>query len=227
MTLVPGVAGGSIVQGVLRVGDEIEIRPGIVTKDPEGNVRVRIGHSYSADLFSDLDLILPSFTFDIVGSFFFRFFHVLCLNFFSHIAPHFFSSCFHVLSYVFGFCLAFHVFHVYLPFRCLRLAARLVGAWCLDYRYESAYSFVFGLKNCEVLLCFSASLPRASSPTTTHPFDVDAAVRTHFFEDPVSVRRAKRSEVCRSRRPNWCGNKGGPYPDQGRSTRRAGARTQG
>lgn len=37
-----GVAGGSIVQGVLRVGDEIEVRPGIVTKD-EGNVRVRMG----------------------------------------------------------------------------------------------------------------------------------------------------------------------------------------
>lgn len=35
-----GVAGGSIVQGVLRVGDEIEVRPGIVTKDSEGNVRV-------------------------------------------------------------------------------------------------------------------------------------------------------------------------------------------
>ncbi|CAM9998741.1 unnamed protein product [Ascophyllum nodosum] len=34
-----GVAGGSIVQGVLRVGDEIEVRPGIVTKDAEGSVR--------------------------------------------------------------------------------------------------------------------------------------------------------------------------------------------
>ena len=33
-----GVAGGSILQGVLRVGDEIEVRPGIVTKkeSPEG-----------------------------------------------------------------------------------------------------------------------------------------------------------------------------------------------
>ncbi|KAL3811093.1 hypothetical protein ACHAXA_008070 [Cyclostephanos tholiformis] len=31
-----GVAGGSILQGVLRVGDEIEVRPGIVTKK-EGN----------------------------------------------------------------------------------------------------------------------------------------------------------------------------------------------
>lgn len=37
-----GVAGGSIVQGVLRVGDEIEVRPGIVTKDHEGNVRVSV-----------------------------------------------------------------------------------------------------------------------------------------------------------------------------------------
>lgn len=34
-----GVAGGSILQGVLRVGDEIEVRPGIVSKDSEGNVR--------------------------------------------------------------------------------------------------------------------------------------------------------------------------------------------
>ena len=35
-----GVAGGSILQGVLRVGDEIEVRPGIVTKkeDDEGRM---------------------------------------------------------------------------------------------------------------------------------------------------------------------------------------------
>ena len=33
-----GVAGGSILQGVLRVGDEIEVRPGIVAKDAEGNM---------------------------------------------------------------------------------------------------------------------------------------------------------------------------------------------
>jgi translation initiation factor 2 gamma subunit (eIF-2gamma) len=30
-----GVAGGSILQGVLRIGDEIEVRPGIVTKQDE------------------------------------------------------------------------------------------------------------------------------------------------------------------------------------------------
>lgn len=36
-----GVAGGSILQGVLKIGDEIEVRPGIVSKDEEGNLRVR------------------------------------------------------------------------------------------------------------------------------------------------------------------------------------------
>jgi len=36
-SLQGGVAGGSILQGVLRVGDEIEVRPGIVTKNgPDG-----------------------------------------------------------------------------------------------------------------------------------------------------------------------------------------------
>lgn len=34
-----GVAGGSILKGVLRIGQEIEIRPGIVTKDKSGGVR--------------------------------------------------------------------------------------------------------------------------------------------------------------------------------------------
>ena len=33
-----GVAGGSILQGVLRLGQEIEIRPGIVSKDADGRV---------------------------------------------------------------------------------------------------------------------------------------------------------------------------------------------
>ncbi|PRP88100.1 hypothetical protein PROFUN_04191 [Planoprotostelium fungivorum] len=34
-----GVAGGSIVKGVLKLGDEIEVRPGIITKDNEGKVK--------------------------------------------------------------------------------------------------------------------------------------------------------------------------------------------
>lgn len=33
-----GVAGGSILRGVLRVGQEIEVRPGIVSKDSEGKL---------------------------------------------------------------------------------------------------------------------------------------------------------------------------------------------
>jgi translation initiation factor 2 subunit 3 len=36
-----GVAGGSILQGVLRVGQEVEIRLGIITKGNEGRVKCR------------------------------------------------------------------------------------------------------------------------------------------------------------------------------------------
>jgi translation initiation factor 2 subunit 3 len=38
-SLKGGVAGGSILEGVLKVGDEIEVRPGIVTKDSDGNMQ--------------------------------------------------------------------------------------------------------------------------------------------------------------------------------------------
>mmetsp|Transcript_24012 Transcript_24012/g.39455 ORF Transcript_24012/g.39455 Transcript_24012/m.39455 type:complete len:474 (+) Transcript_24012:202-1623(+) len=34
-----GVAGGSILQGVLKAGQEVEVRPGILTKDSDGRVR--------------------------------------------------------------------------------------------------------------------------------------------------------------------------------------------
>eukprot|EP01133_Synstelium_polycarpum_P003779 gene3779-4358_t len=34
-----GVAGGSILKGVLRVGDEVEVRPGVITKDLDGKMR--------------------------------------------------------------------------------------------------------------------------------------------------------------------------------------------
>ena len=36
-----GVAGGSILKGVLKIGDEIEVRPGVITKDQEGKIRAR------------------------------------------------------------------------------------------------------------------------------------------------------------------------------------------
>mmetsp|Transcript_5490 Transcript_5490/g.5663 ORF Transcript_5490/g.5663 Transcript_5490/m.5663 type:complete len:522 (+) Transcript_5490:113-1678(+) len=38
-SLKGGVAGGSILQGILKIGDEIEVRPGIITKDSEGNMK--------------------------------------------------------------------------------------------------------------------------------------------------------------------------------------------
>eukprot|EP01116_Phalansterium_solitarium_P005003 TRINITY_DN1625_c0_g6_i1.p1 TRINITY_DN1625_c0_g6~~TRINITY_DN1625_c0_g6_i1.p1 ORF type:complete len:470 (-),score=159.75 TRINITY_DN1625_c0_g6_i1:408-1817(-) len=34
-----GIAGGSILRGILKVGDKIEVRPGIVSKDSAGNVK--------------------------------------------------------------------------------------------------------------------------------------------------------------------------------------------
>lgn len=36
-----GVAGGSILRGVLRIGDEIEIRPGIVSKGEDGKIKCK------------------------------------------------------------------------------------------------------------------------------------------------------------------------------------------
>lgn len=36
-----GVAGGSILCGVLKLGDEIEVRPGIVSKDNEGKIKCK------------------------------------------------------------------------------------------------------------------------------------------------------------------------------------------
>jgi len=40
-SLKGGVAGGSILKGVLKVGDQIEIRPGIISKDGDGNFKCR------------------------------------------------------------------------------------------------------------------------------------------------------------------------------------------
>lgn len=48
-----GVAGGSILRGVLKIGQEIEIRPGIVTKDKSGGVRCRPIKSKIVSLFAE------------------------------------------------------------------------------------------------------------------------------------------------------------------------------
>ncbi|KAL6041546.1 Eukaryotic translation initiation factor 2 subunit 3 [Balamuthia mandrillaris] len=57
-----GVAGGSIIQGVLKLGDEIEVRPGIVAKDADGNVKCVPIFSKIVSLFAernDLEYAVP------------------------------------------------------------------------------------------------------------------------------------------------------------------------
>jgi len=40
-----GVAGGSILTGVLKLDDEVEIRPGIVSKDEQGKIQCKVSES--------------------------------------------------------------------------------------------------------------------------------------------------------------------------------------
>lgn len=57
-----GIAGGSITKGVLRVGDEIEVRPGVVTKDADGRVQCKPIFSKILSLFAeknDLSYAVP------------------------------------------------------------------------------------------------------------------------------------------------------------------------
>ncbi|GMH75054.1 hypothetical protein TrVE_jg11300 [Triparma verrucosa] len=57
-----GVAGGSILQGVLKVGDEIELRPGIVTKADDGTVQCTPIYSRIVSLYAeknDLQYAVP------------------------------------------------------------------------------------------------------------------------------------------------------------------------
>lgn len=57
-----GVAGGSILTGVLKLGDEIEIRPGIVSKDDNGKIQCKPIYSRVVSLFAehnDLKFAVP------------------------------------------------------------------------------------------------------------------------------------------------------------------------
>jgi len=57
-----GVAGGSILRGVLKVGDEIEVRPGVVTKDAQGKFSCRPIKSKILSLYAeqnDLQYAVP------------------------------------------------------------------------------------------------------------------------------------------------------------------------
>lgn len=48
-----GVAGGSILQGVLKMGQEVEVRPGIVAKDAEGRIKCIPIYSRIVSLFAE------------------------------------------------------------------------------------------------------------------------------------------------------------------------------
>jgi len=48
-----GVAGGSILKGVLRKGDVIEVRPGIISKDSDGQIHCRPIRSMIVSLFAE------------------------------------------------------------------------------------------------------------------------------------------------------------------------------
>jgi len=48
-----GVAGGSIIKGILRVGQEIEVRPGIVSKTSDGRVQCKPIYSRIVSLFAE------------------------------------------------------------------------------------------------------------------------------------------------------------------------------
>lgn len=61
-SLKGGVAGGSILQGVLKIGDEIEVRPGIVSRDADGTMKCTPIYSRIVSLFAeqnDLQYAVP------------------------------------------------------------------------------------------------------------------------------------------------------------------------
>uniref|UniRef100_A0A2K5Z496 protein-synthesizing GTPase n=1 Tax=Mandrillus leucophaeus TaxID=9568 RepID=A0A2K5Z496_MANLE len=66
-----GVAGGSILKGVLTVGQEIEVRPGIVSKDSEGKLMCKPIFSKIVSLFAEHnDLALPEIFTELEISYF-------------------------------------------------------------------------------------------------------------------------------------------------------------
>jgi translation initiation factor 2 subunit 3 len=62
-----GVVGGSIIQGVLRVGEEIEIRPGNVYKDEKGLVVCRPIKSRVISLLAEANQLLYAVPGGLIG----------------------------------------------------------------------------------------------------------------------------------------------------------------
>ncbi|CAG0895832.1 unnamed protein product [Darwinula stevensoni] len=62
-----GVAGGSILRGVLQVGMEIEVRPGIVAKDSEGHLSCRPIRSRIVSLFAEQNELVYAVPGGLIG----------------------------------------------------------------------------------------------------------------------------------------------------------------
>merc|ERR1711962_497671 len=62
-----GVAGGSILRGVLKVGQEIEIRPGIVSKTEEGKLLCKPIYSHTVSLFTEQNELMYAVPGGLIG----------------------------------------------------------------------------------------------------------------------------------------------------------------
>lgn len=62
-----GIAGGSILQGVLKVGDEIEIRPGVVETGSDGQMRCKPLKSRVVSLFAENNPLLYAIPGGLIG----------------------------------------------------------------------------------------------------------------------------------------------------------------
>jgi len=62
-----GVAGGSILRGILKVGQEIEVRPGIVTKDATGKIACQTIYSKIVSLFTEQNDLLYAVPGGLIG----------------------------------------------------------------------------------------------------------------------------------------------------------------
>merc|ERR1719210_2317044 len=62
-----GVAGGSILRGVLKVGQEIEVRPGLVSKDSEGKLTCKPIRSKIVSLFAEQNDLMYAVPGGLIG----------------------------------------------------------------------------------------------------------------------------------------------------------------
>merc|ERR1712110_1300425 len=62
-----GVAGGSILKGVLKVGQEIEVRPGLVSKDSEGKLTCKPIRSRIVSLFAEQNDLMYAVPGGLIG----------------------------------------------------------------------------------------------------------------------------------------------------------------